>query len=131
MSTNTRDTGLLQIGWMARLLVALAVLGVIGYDGVAVVVAHVKGEDDAQNAAQAASQAWVATHNVTGAFAAAQQAVAGGNDHILRRGFSIDSDDTVHLLLRRSATTLLMGRIGPLKKYTVVTVHGDENDNAT
>jgi hypothetical protein len=113
---------------MTRLLIVAAVLGLVGYDGVAVLAAHVKGEDDAQDAAAAASSTWSQTHNVQQAFAAAQETVAGKHEHILQRGFSIDQDNTVHLLLQRSATTLLMRRIGPLRKYTVVIEHGDDND---
>ena len=41
------------------------------------------------------------------------------------RGFTVEPDGSVRLLLRRDVTTLVAYRIGPLKKYTVATEQGE------
>lgn len=122
-----RDTGQVQLGWMTRLVVVLGIVGVFGYDGFSILSTHIKGEDDAQNAAQAASTVWVQTHSIQATYQAAVGYVAGRHETILTRGFSVDPDNTVHLLLRRRAPTVVIGHIGPLHHYTIETVHGDDS----
>lgn len=115
----------MQLGWMTRLVVVLSIVGVFGYDGFSILSTHIKGEDDAQNAAQAASTEWVQTHSIQAAYQAAVSYTAGRHETVLTRDFSVDSDNTVHLLLRKTAPTVVVGHIGPLHHYTVETLHGD------
>lgn len=108
--------------------VILGIVGVGGYDGFSIMSNNVSTENDAQNAAYAASQAWHNDNeNLTMAYQAAVQAVAGKNETVLTRGFTVDADGTIHLLVRRTANTILFNRIGPLKHVTVTTQHGDAN----
>jgi hypothetical protein len=129
MAHAARDRGALQLGWMSRLVAVLAVIGVFGYDGFAIMSARIKGEDDAQNAAEAASTEWQQTHDISSAYAAAEDYATPRHDTILTTDFSVDPDNTVHLLLRRHASTVVFSRIGPLRKYTTETLHGDDNAN--
>lgn len=112
---------------ITRLVVILAVIGVLGYDGFAIMSNHVGTENNAQNAAYAASQEWHTTPNINLAYQAAEQSVAGTGDQVLQQNFTIDTDGTVHLLVQHAAKTLVFGRIGPLKHLTVTTEHGDAN----
>lgn len=121
------ERGDIVLGWLTKLIVALAIIGVVVFDSMAVVVARVSAEDDANTAAMAASDTWVAQrgeHNLQLAYNAAAAAVAGKDETVLTNGFTIDPDGTVHLRLTKHATTLVMYRVGPLKKYTWVTVSG-------
>ncbi|HWC35541.1 MAG TPA: hypothetical protein VG650_12035 [Mycobacteriales bacterium] len=52
------EQGALGVSGMVKLAVAFAVLGVLGYDTFVTIATHLKAENDAQNAAYAASQAW-------------------------------------------------------------------------
>lgn len=54
------DRGAFEVPGLVKLVLALGVLGLLGYDGFVTVATHLKAESDAQNAAYAASQAWFA-----------------------------------------------------------------------
>jgi hypothetical protein len=133
MRATGTDRGAVRVSYIWKLAVALAILGVFGYDSVAILVTHVTTTTDANNAANTASQNWQSTHNVTLAYQAAGQAVAAKDETVLscRTCFSIDQDNTVHLELQRTAKTILVSRIGFLKHLTVVVEHGDANYNPT
>ncbi|HTR69933.1 MAG TPA: hypothetical protein VMH41_06850 [Mycobacteriales bacterium] len=127
MRTTGSDRGAMQLVTITRLLVILAIVGVLGYDGFAVMSAHVSGENDAQNAAYAASQSWHSNPNLEIAYQAAEQSLAGKHVTIPTQGFTVDPDGTIHLEVIKTVHTLVFGRIGPLKHLTVVTEHGDAN----
>lgn len=125
------DRGELTATYALKLFAVLGVLGVFGYDGAAIMSAHVRGESSAQDAADAASQVWNKTHNVDQAYQAAQANVADKPETVLTKTFSIDADGTVHLEIRRTAKTLVFAHIGALKKYTVTVQHGDAKNDST
>lgn len=125
MCTDARDRGSIVIGWLGKIAVVLAVLGIALFDGISVGVAHMNAQDDANGAAVAANTAWTQTHNLQQAYDAAAESITNSDETVLTRGFSIDNDGTVHLLLHRTAMTLVMRHIGPLKQYTVFTVSGE------
>jgi hypothetical protein len=126
---GNNDRGAMAVMTVTKLVAAMAVLGVGGYDTVACMADHAKTEDQAQDAAYAASQSWLNTKNIYDAFAAAQATLKAENpdDKLIRSSFSIDPDGTAHLQVTRTADTLVIGHIGFLKHYTVATEHGDAN----
>jgi len=125
MTRNRRDSGSIVLGWLTKLMAVLLLVGVVLFDFVSVGVARMSASDDANTAAAAASDEWSHTHNVQLAYNAAVDAITNPAEHVLIRGFSVGPDGSVGLLLRREATTLVAYRIGPLKKYTMVTAHGE------
>jgi hypothetical protein len=125
MNRNGRDSGSIVLGWLTKLMVVLLLSGVVLFDFVSVGVARMSASDDANTAAQAAASEWVHSHDVQTAYDAAVAVISSPAEHVLIRGFSIATDGSVHLLLRRDVTTLVAYRIGPLKKYTVVTTQGE------
>lgn len=130
MSFQCRDSGSMVVGWLVKVAAALLIFGVAAFDGISVGAAHVSGTDDADSAALAAADAWHTSHNVQTAFAAAQQAATDKGETVLSKGFVIDANGWVHLQMQRTASTLVMYRIGPLKKYTIVTVKGESGPSA-
>jgi hypothetical protein len=127
MRTIGNDRGAVRLVTLSRLVVILAILGVIGYDGFSIMSSHVATENDAQTAAYAASQAWHNTPNIDLAYEAAVDSLAGKDDTVLTQDFTVDPDGTVHLLVRHTAHTLVVQRIGALKHLGVTTEHGDAN----
>jgi hypothetical protein len=121
------DRGALRLVTISRLVVVLGIVGVLGYDGFSVAANRVSTESDAQSAAYAASDAWHSKPNVDLAYQAAIQSVAGSDETVLQRGFTVDADGTVHLLLRNTTHTVVFGHIGPLRHLTVAIEHGDAN----
>lgn len=124
MNSTCRDSGSIVVGWLTKLIVVLFLAGVVLFDFVSVGVARMTASDDANTAAQAAACDWWHEHNVQSAYAAAVAAIPSPAERVLTRGFQIESDGSVQLLLRRDVTTLVAYRISPLKKYTVATEQG-------
>ena len=125
MQSHGRDSGSIVLGWLTKLTVTLLLFGVVLFDSVSIGVARMSAADDANNAASAAASEWQATHDVQAAFNAASAAITNSNEKLLTRGFTVSPDGTVHLFLRRSATTLVLYRIGALKKYGTITATGE------
>src|SRR4051794_2809950 len=107
MRTVGNDRGLIRLITMTRVVVVLAIVGVFGYDGFAILSNNVSTENDAQTAAYAASQAYHDRPNLSLAYQAAQESVAGKDETVLTQGFSVDTDGTIHLLLRRTVHTIV------------------------
>jgi hypothetical protein len=126
---RNNDRGAMAVMTVTKFVATMAVLGVAGYDTVACMADHAKTEDNAQDAAYSASQSWFNTKNIYDAYAAAQATLKAENpsDKLIRKSFAIDPDGTVHLLVTRTAKTLVFGHIGFLRHYTVATEHGDAN----
>jgi hypothetical protein len=116
------DRGAFKVHWLVKAGLAIAILGVLGYDGFVTIATHLKAENDAQNAAYAASQFWnddpEARSSIQQVFDAAVQyeklnnpsehVCAGPADMVCdgKGHFSIDADGTVHLVIRREAKTI-------------------------
>jgi hypothetical protein len=126
--TLSDDRGAMRVVTITKLLVVMVILGVCGYDTFAIMATRVHTEDDAQNAAYAASSTWNSTKNINEAYQSAVAAVAGKPcEKVLTQGFSIDPDGTAHLTVTCTAHTLVVDKIGPLKHWIYAAEHGDSN----
>lgn len=123
MDPARHDTGSVVLGWLTKLAVAIAIVGVALFDSLSIAAAHLGATDDAGTAGEAASAAYRTSHNVDDAYKAALDTLPSDSESLPPKQFFVQPDGTVTLVLRRTTTTLLAYRIGPLKKYTVVTVH--------
>ncbi len=127
------DRGAMRLVTVTRLVVILAIIGVIGYDSFSCMSTRVSTENDAQNAAYAASEAWHSAASNPGvaiqnAYQAAVAEVANNSSETVQQaGFTVDPDGTVHLIVTRKAKTLVFHSIGFLKQWTMVNEHGDAN----
>jgi hypothetical protein len=125
MERTGRDSGSIVLGWLTKLVVVLALGGVVAFDGIAVAVNNVTAQDDANAAAEAGAATYRGTHDLQASYAAAVAAVTNGNERVLPREFRIDPDGSVHLVLRRETRTLLMHHVGALRQYEHTDAHGD------
>jgi hypothetical protein len=118
------DSGSIVVGWLGKLVALFAVLGVLAYDGAALMVSNFGAADDANTAASAAADEYRARGDIRTAYAAATKAVEGKGDTVEVKTFTITSDGRVTLTVDRHPTTLWVHRIGPLKKYALVRQSG-------
>lgn len=119
------EHGDIVIGWLTRIIVVLALFGVVAFDGISVAAGAVGAADDAGTAAVAARDAWAQSHDLQKAYDAAVSSLSDKpDDSIPTSSFSIDPTGTVTLKVRRETTTLLMRHIGPLRHLTVVVESG-------
>jgi hypothetical protein len=119
------DTGSIVIGWLVKVAVVLAIVGITAFDAISVGSAHMSASDDANSAASAAASEYWNTHDAAAALNAATGAITSPNEEIVKDSLQIAPNGTVTLALRRTITTLVMHSIGPLKKYGVITVKGE------
>jgi hypothetical protein len=116
VNASARDRGDIVLGWLTRLVVVISVVGLLGFDAIAVAQGKFQAADRATTAASAASSSWTSSKNLQTAFNAAY-ATAQDGDTIETDSFRIAADGTVTLRLHHTATTLLLHRIGALRHF--------------
>lgn len=124
------DRGDVILGWFTKIALVLGLLALVGFDAVAVGVAHVNVQDTAGDAASEAASMWNNTHDVRQAYRAAQAYAEKHNATVPPKSFTIDRDGTVHLRLEKDATTLLLYRTKTTKRWTHVTGTGTRRNVA-
>ncbi len=112
------DRGDIILGWLTKLTLVLAVLGVLGYDGVSLGVAQFAVADDASTAARAAANAYRGAPDAQAAYDAAYAEVAESGETIDAATFRVAADGNVTLTVHRPVATLLVHRVPPLRSWT-------------
>ena len=117
---HMNDRGDIVLGWLTKVMAVLAVLGVIGFDLISLGTSYFQAEDHANTAARAASDAHRAGSNIQAAYDAALAEVVEHGDTIDTDSFAVGPDGRVSLTLRRTAPTLIMEKVGPLREIAEV-----------
>lgn len=110
------------IGWLTRIAIALAVVFVVGYDGIALTASRLGAVDDANQAASDAAASWHASHNVQAAAAAA--AVLPASETLIATSVVIATDGSVQLQVHRVTATLIAKQIPGVNNWVAFTVTG-------
>ena len=114
------DRGGIVLGWITRLVLLFGVAGLVLFDAISIGTTAMTLSDQGSTAAQAASEAWqTGNKSAQTAYNAAVAAAVGQNpdDVIATKDFRVDGDGTVHLTVSRTAPTLIVYRIGPIKNW--------------
>lgn len=111
-----------MLGWLTKLVVGLGLLGLVAFDAIAIGTARLSVQDQAGASARAASESYLHTHDVQAAYqaAAAVAAEADPSNEIPPSSFTAEQDGTVTLRVRRTATTLVVQRIGWIDQWADV-----------
>ncbi len=109
VQSGSRERGDIVTGWLTRVVLVLAVVGVIGFDGVTVGMASVSAQDQANTAAQVARDNFAQNHDVEQAYQAALASAHGSDvaDVIRPADFSVTKDGDVTLHLSRQIHTVV------------------------
>ncbi|HSP37525.1 MAG TPA: hypothetical protein VLR26_07220 [Frankiaceae bacterium] len=110
------------VGWLTKVAITLAVLGVLLFDATALLIGRVSVADHADTAAQAAGDSWRDLHSYPAALLAAQ--VAAHGDEIVPDSLVIATDGSTRLVLRQTVNTLVVRHIPQLETLNVVTEAG-------
>jgi hypothetical protein len=125
------DGGSIVIGWLTRIVIVAAIVGVVGYDAVAIAEAKVHASDEADQIAQDAHDTWAATANVNKAYVTAQDEAATNGDSIVPGGFTIvPKTGLVTVTVQHTATTLLVKHFSFSKHWAVMTGTGQAQDQS-
>lgn len=116
------DEGGIVTGWITRLALVFAVVGVFAYDSLAVLTARLSIEDEGASTVQTASDTWIQTHNEQQAYASAINAAQVWNpdNMIAGRSFSVSREGQVSLVLERPVETLVAKHVPPIRRWLVV-----------
>lgn len=115
------ERGGIVTGWIFKIAVMLAVLGVSVFEAGSIIVAKLSVDRIAIEASQEAGLEYGRTRKTSEAEAVASQ-VAERQDAELVGHIEVSREySLVTVTVRKEANTLIIGRIGFLKKYTVQT----------
>ena len=108
--TDSADRGDIVIGWLTKIVVVLGIAGIGLFDALSIGSTSVSLSDQGQYAAREASEAWQQTDSVQRAYDVAVATATSQNPHntVDPKSFRIDPDDTVHLRIERTATTIVL-----------------------
>ena len=114
----TSDRGDIVLGWLTKLAASLAVVGLVGFDGVSILSKRFTAEDHAQSAARAAVSAYRDTRSAQKAYDAALAEVAQHGETIdAGPAFVVAQDGSITLTLRTEAPTMLVEKVPPLREW--------------
>ena len=116
------ERGDIVLTWLTKLAVIFGLAGIVLFDAISVGVTTSSVADQGSYAAREASETWGATKDLQKAYQTASS-VAAERDSLNTvdpKSFTVEADGTVHLKISRTATTLVLDRIGPLKKLAHV-----------
>jgi hypothetical protein len=117
--SNAGSAGSIVLGWLTKLVVGLSLMGVLAFDGIALVQAHFNAADHANTAAKTAASTYKSTKNPQAAAVTAANLAAENGETV--SDVVVAQDGVVSLTLHKTVTkTLWMHRIGFLKKYTEI-----------
>lgn len=103
------DQGSVVLGWLSRLVLTFAILGLIGFEVMSIAVVHVQVEDIGRSAAQEAIETYQETQNPELAYQAADVYAASQDSEIDKASFEI-TPESVSFTLEKVAPTLLLYR---------------------
>lgn len=129
MNTTTllgpAEQGSIVLGWLTKLVLGLALLSLVLFDGIALMSASLNASDHANTAASVAADVFKTTNSAQASYNAAAAEAAKNLESIDPSSFKVDSTGHVTLTVDRDASTIWMQKVGFLKKYTHVTGDGE------
>ena len=113
------DSGSIVFGWLGRLSLTLAVIGLICFEVLSILVTRVGLEDVGQTAGDRALTVFSESRNPTSAYLAADQYASSQGASLVKKSFTI-SDEAVSFDLQKTAPTLLLFRLDATAGYANV-----------
>ena len=105
---SASERGDIVLGWLTRVVVTLAIIALIAFDGIAIVTARLGVTDDAQSAAEAANAAWNEHHgDAQVAYDAAAAYAEQHGEECPVKDFSVSANGLVRLRLFRGDCAIL------------------------
>jgi hypothetical protein len=119
--TPSGERGGIVVGWLIKIVVSLAIVAVVAFEGGALVLAHVGADTAATDASGEAALAYSHSHDASQARAAAQ--AQANMDGVSLTGFSVSADGkTVTVTVEKRARTIVLQRLSFTRSWTLVRV---------
>lgn len=109
-----RDSGSIVVGWLAKIVVVVGLVGIALFDAISIGVSRLSVEDAGTLAAREASTDLSRTGDLQAAYAAAVSAATDANplNEVPPASFTVLPDGRVSLVVTREATTFVVRHIG-------------------
>jgi hypothetical protein len=109
--------GDIVLGWLVKLIVSLAIVGVVAFEGGAVVVAHVGADSAANDASGEAAISYSHRHDLDAAKEAAEESARMSGARVV--GFVIAADGkAVIVTVEKKAHTIILQRLGATRSWS-------------
>ena len=123
MRIHSDERGIV-LGWIVRIILGIALAGLLLYEAGAVVIAGVNADNAARSAAQEAVATYAHSHDLDEAKKDAQKQAAAEGAVVI--AFQADSNGLggqshVTVTVRKVAKTLFIQKIGFLKRFSIAT----------
>ena len=130
MNNTARDEGAIVLGWLTKLIVVLAVLGVLAYDGISILTANISTSDRANTLASEAADDVKGMKDINKAYAVIVAEAEEHGDTIEPQDFRVGPDGHVTLVLRTDAASVWMTHVAPLRHLLKVHATGEGNPSS-
>lgn len=129
--TRTTYTDLLHdergiiVGWLAKLIIGFVIVGILIFDGGAILINFFTLDSTADDIARE-----LTTETISQSFTSQANLEIAAREHAKAArarlvSVSVDESKRIHVVLRRRATTLVVGRIEPIKNWARATAEGE------
>jgi hypothetical protein len=115
------DDGSIVLGWMVKIAITIAVVGVLLFDGVTIAMAHTRVVDAANSAATAGMQAYATTKSVAKAKAAAVSAAEEADAVVVSPGVVVAKNGSVTVTVQVTVNTTVLGKLPGTKTWPTAT----------
>ena len=116
------DAGSIVFGWLGRVALTLAVLGLAAFEVMSIAVTHVGVEDIGRTAGDRALTAYADTGDPYQAYIAADTYITENGAEMNRKSFEV-SEEAVSFDMKKTAPTLLLYRVDATAGYAQVRTH--------
>lgn len=115
------EHGGIVTGWLLKIVLVFAIVGVVAFDAIAITVARVTASDDAHSIGDVASDAVAISHATTQeARELALERAADRRVTLAPKDLVLTKEGAVTVRVHRTANTVVTHLIGPLQQYTQV-----------
>jgi hypothetical protein len=125
---RVEEAGVILVSTLTKVLLVLGVLGVVGYDSVAMSINSLSLKEDAQAAAQEGHQV---LHDRQDPQAAYNAVVRFAKEHgltVVPQSFAVSSNNTVTVELRREAPVIVARYLPRINSLVVATASASASD---
>jgi hypothetical protein len=122
------EAGFVVLSTLVKTVLALALVGMIGYDAFSVATTHLRVREQAQSAAREGYETYKDRPTPQAAFAAVVGYARTQGYTVVPDSFSIEEKSTVSVTLERTAPTLLLKYVPGLADYALATGTGSAGD---
>jgi uncharacterized membrane protein YebE (DUF533 family) len=115
------DEGTMVLGWLARIALVVAIVGVIGFDAIAIAQVHVRADDAASQAADQAATTWQATHDFARTVLVARTAAAQDDMTVAAKEVKVQPDGSVTVTVHGHVDTTVAKYVPGVQDLTNAT----------